>query len=275
MRNEVPISVVIPYFDESEVIGRAVQSAVDQTSQPQEIIIVNDGCVGKKRERLENALSKINFPNLRIIHLEVNSGSSFARNRGWQEAIGEFVAFLDADDVWHPEKLQIQYEFMANNPDIDLTGHRHAIVLNDDTWKSPSIKDPGGVSPVTLWNLLLVNQFVTPSVMIRTSYPLRFNSQQRYMEDYDLWLTMAANGAKMVRLELDLTALFKAPFGKSGLSSHLIQMEKGELLTYWSLCKKKPALILILPLLLAYSLIKFVRRLFVTYFQNSSFIKVK
>ena len=271
----VSVSVVIPFYRNFEELKRALYSVLSQTAWPIEVLVIDDGSGGNSISYMDGIAEQFHQLNIRVFHFHNNEGASSARNFGWNHAEAKYIAFLDADDAWETRKLQIQYEFMVNNPDIDLTGHRHKIIINSDDFSNTSIQFPIKATQISLTRLLLVNQFVTPSIMMKSNYPARFKVKQRYMEDYDLWLTMALQGAKMVRLEIELTALFKEPFGESGLSSHLIQMEKGELLTYWSLCKKKPALILILPLLLAYSLIKFVRRLFVTYFQNSSFIKVK
>ena len=274
MKNVVPVSVVIPYFNDHEVIARAIFSVLNQTVAPREIILVNDGCTGDQRDLLENALSKVgNQANLRVIHLDTNSGSSFARNIGWETSRSDYVAFLDADDAWYPSKLQIQYEFMSRNPDVDLTGHLHSIILDGAFENKESRISLPKVTLISLYKLLIVNQFVTPSVMLKRSYPIRFHSSQRYMEDYELWLSMAANGAKLMRLEIELASIFKLPFGVSGLSSNLMEMEKAELKTYGRLAKKHGLIQILLPLLWAFSLVKFIRRLLITKIRNSGFYK--
>lgn len=264
MKNVVPVSVVIPYFNDHEVIARAIFSVLQQTVSPLEIILVNDGCKGAQRNLLERALSELgNSDNLRVIHLEANFGSSYSRNIGWESAKGDYVAFLDADDAWHTKKLEIQYGFMLKNPDVDLTGHLHNIVLNGDLINYESKMSRPKTTLISLYKLLIVNQFVTPSVMLKREYPLRFHSTQRFMEDYGLWLSMAANGAKLVRLEIELASIFKLPFGVSGLSSNLVEMEKAELMTYRRIAKNHGFIRSILPLLWIYSLVKFLRRLLI------------
>jgi glycosyltransferase involved in cell wall biosynthesis len=274
MKNVVPVSVVIPYFNDHKVIARAIFSVLNQTATPLEIILVNDGCTGDERDLFESALSVVgNHANLRIIHLDANSGSSLARNLGWENARGDYVAFLDADDAWDPRKLEIQYQFMSTNPDIDLTGHLHHIILDGKFANKISSVLPPKITLISLYKLLIVNQFITPSVMLKRSYPLRFHSSQRYMEDYELWLSMAANGAKLVRLEVELASIFKLPFGVSGLSSNLIEMEKAELNTYRRLAKKHSLIQILLPILWAFSLIKFTRRWLIIKIRNSEIHK--
>jgi hypothetical protein len=163
---------------------------------------------------------------------------------------------------------------MSKNPDVDLTGHLHDIILDQDSVKRECCALPLRTTIISLYKLLIVNQFVTPSVMLKREYPLRFHSTQRFMEDYELWLSMAANGAKLVRLEIELASIFKLPFGASGLSSNLVEMEKAELMTYQRVSRKHCLVRFILPLLWVYSLVKFLRRLLITKLRNLGLIKI-
>ena len=126
----IPVSVVIPCYCCSDTISKAVDSVISQTVLPCELILIDDGSEdnGKTKsviERIRDAnvviFEQINFS---LIFLEKNSGPSGARNAGWDCAGGDYIAFLDADDSWHPEKLRIQYDYMKSNPEVALSGHK-------------------------------------------------------------------------------------------------------------------------------------------------------
>lgn len=98
------ISVIIPTFNRASQVVRAVNSALAQTLKPFEVIVVDDGSTDETVERL-----RVFGDEIRYIFQE-NRGVSSARNRGILEARGEWIAFLDSDDTWHPEKLKRQIE---------------------------------------------------------------------------------------------------------------------------------------------------------------------
>lgn len=108
------VSVIIPVYNCAEFINDAVESVLVQTYKDYEIIIVDDGSTDNLRERLELFADKI-----RYIHQE-NKGHSCARNTGIKQARGEFIAFLDADDIWLPDKLKLQIAVFRANPKIGL-----------------------------------------------------------------------------------------------------------------------------------------------------------
>ena len=263
----IPVSVIIPFYKHIDELKRALASVESQTALPMEVIVVNDDGNNDNKSELDLLENQYSILSFKLIHLPKNIGAAGARNAGWDCASGDYVAFLDADDAWHPRKLEIQYEFMKCNPHIDLTGHGYFISSGEPRWDlNPSL--PLSFSTITLNRLLIVNQFVTPSVMIKSSYPLRFNVSQRYMEDYQLWLSMAVKKAKMIFLNLELTSLFKPAFGAAGLSSHLWEMEKGELHTYRYICKGNFFLQSLLPILWLYSITKYVRRIMIAFVKN-------
>ena len=109
------ISIVIPLYNKEKQIRATLDSVLSQTFQDFEIVIVNDGSTDRS---VEEALA-VNDPRIRLIHQE-NAGVSAARNRGIEEAKGEFIAFLDADDRWKPEYLQTQYELTQRYPECSV-----------------------------------------------------------------------------------------------------------------------------------------------------------
>jgi glycosyltransferase involved in cell wall biosynthesis len=108
------ISVVIPSYNSACYILQAVQSVLEQTYSPVEVIVVDDGSIDDTKERL-----LLHQGCIRYVY-QPNGGVAKARNRGISEAQGELIAFLDADDQWLPEKLHKQWECLQVNPDARL-----------------------------------------------------------------------------------------------------------------------------------------------------------
>ena len=111
-RQSYTVSVVIPAYNVEKYIGRAIDSVLAQTRRPDEIIIVDDGSTDSTAEVIKSYGSKVRFIR------QENGGASVARNTGIEAATGQWIAFLDADDEWLPEKLQLQIEHLMRNPDL-------------------------------------------------------------------------------------------------------------------------------------------------------------
>lgn len=263
---KVPVSVILPCYKHEDVLDRAIGSIANQSTTPQQVIVVNDGGSQGISAKVLNLIARYPSLNLKEIILKNNLGASLARNEGWDMALGRYVAFLDADDSWHPRKLEIQYQFMEENPDVTLCGHQYRQENPDQknvNWTNYLISNKFEV--INLWRLLVVNQFITPSVMIRNNSTFRFSKYQTHMEDHQLWMHISQDGNKIVKLQSELACIFKSPFGESGLSSNLLRMELGEIQAYYSICSKRIALFPLLLILIPYSLIKFARRIFIQF----------
>lgn len=260
-KDTAPVSVVVPCYRCSDTIGRAIASVANQTFHPLEIILIEDASGDNTLDTLY-ALQQEHGDNwIKIIALSRNIGASTARNRGWNAASGDYIAFLDADDAWHPRKIEIQHHFMLTHPEYALTGHVHRNVTNlPDRYAAIGEFHHEAVS---YCSLLLSNRFITPSVMLRRDISLRFRDGKRHMEDFLLWLEIAASGHRLARLDCELAYIFKAPFGKGGLSADLIAMQKGDLDSYWQLYRRGFLRLPTASILLVYSCLKFVRRAFI------------
>lgn len=256
------VSVVVPCYRCSKTIRRAVSSVAAQTCRPLEIILVDDGSGDDTLDTLLEIQRQYGDDWIKIVPLKVNAGASAARNAGWNTATGELVAFLDADDAWHPEKIRIQQAFMAAHPEFTLTGHGHRQL--DDVPASHAHIGQLKHDVVPYRTLLLSNRFITPSAMIRREVPFRFHDAKRHMEDFHLWLTVAANGHRIAMLDAELAYIFKAPFGEQGLSGDIVAMEKGELDCYWKLHGEGRLGMIPTLALSAYSCTKFLRRIAVS-----------
>ncbi len=121
------VSVVIPAYNAEKYIGRAIDSVLAQTRQPDEIIVVDDGSTDNTADVIKSYGSRVHS-----IHQE-NGGASVARNTGIEAAKSEWIAFLDADDEWLPEKLAEQIELHRNNSDLVWSATNYEIRPIDGT----------------------------------------------------------------------------------------------------------------------------------------------
>ncbi len=261
--NTVPVSVIIPCYNCENTIHRAVSSVVRQTARPAEVMLINDASTDNTLHLLYKLQKKYSELGIHVLSLLQNQGPGVARNIGWNHASAACLAFLDADDVWHPEKLNCQYGWMTRHPDIAITSHRCIQIVRDayDFWKIPSIPTAYELKP---WNLLLRNQMLTRSVMLYRMLPFRFPEEKRHSEDYCLWLEMVLNGIHAWYIDTPLAASFKFSYGEGGLSRNLSAMESGELDTYRRLRRKKLLSTTLTIGLFGFSLIKHFRRMLIS-----------
>ncbi|NJN86713.1 MAG: glycosyltransferase family 2 protein [Leptolyngbyaceae cyanobacterium SL_7_1] len=100
------VSVIIPTYNRADLLSRAIDSVLNQTLTNLELIIVDDGSTDNTAE----VVNSFNDSRIRYIPLGKNCGGGYARNHGIHLATGEFIAFLDSDDVWLPEKLASKWQ---------------------------------------------------------------------------------------------------------------------------------------------------------------------
>ncbi|MGB0383498.1 MAG: glycosyltransferase family 2 protein [Ardenticatenaceae bacterium] len=182
------ISIVMPVYNGEKTIQKTIDSALQQTFTDFELIVVNDGSTDDTLE----ILNTIQDPRVKVIS-SPNRGSYPARNLGIQQAQGEFIAFLDADDLWTADKLAAQLDALQRYPKtavayswtefIDLFGHplggRSKITLNGDIWQ----------------DLLIENLMISGSNPMVRRQALdavgHFDESFHTAGDWDLWIRLA------------------------------------------------------------------------------------
>lgn len=259
-----PVSVIIPCYRCGDTISRAVESVINQTRPPNEIILIDDFSNDEQKTlNILNRLCQINQGiTLKILKLDKNSGAGSARNAGWAIATQPYIAFLDSDDSWHPNKLEIQYKYMANNPDVTLSGHQYIFWHGERMPKV--VPEIAPATEISTNSMLFKNAFSTSTVMVKSNIKLHFNNEKRYSEDFFLWQKMIFLGFKLIQIESPLGFYYKPLYGSSGLSARLWAMEKGELGNFLLLYKAGHINLVFLVLSSIFSLIKFLRRLVIT-----------
>lgn len=263
MKPKAPVSAVIPCFRCKATILRAVASVAAQSQVPAELILVDDCSADGTRELLQQLASQYASGWIRMVFLDQNMGAASARNAGWGVATQPYIAFLDSDDAWHPEKIRIQCRYMQAHPDVALCGHLHKLLSVDQqpNWALRRSDPEPKVKRIGKWQMMLSNRFVTPSVMLKRTIQQRFVERQRYMEDHMLWLNIVCAGARVETLKVPLAAIYKNPYGQSGLSAQWWLMERGDLGNYRRLYLQRHISSAQFFAFAAYSVVKFVRRL--------------
>lgn len=151
-------SVIIPAYNQAQYVAQTIQSVLDQTFEDFEVIVVNDASPDYTAE----VVAQFSDSRLKSIVHEKNQGLPAARNTGMRTASGELIALLDADDLYHPEKLATHLTFYEANPSIDVT-YNSRFDLHHSSNEIRTIYQPP--ASVTLKDLLFSFQF-TPSDMV-------------------------------------------------------------------------------------------------------------
>lgn len=223
------VSVVIPYYNSSDTIGRALASVAVQTVPVTEVIIVDDCSVPAHREVLDRLRDEDATPPVRVLRQEANGGPAAARNRGWEAAQSDWVAFLDSDDSWHPLRLELQFRALTGRT---LMVSADSLVLSgDEAPPALTAVDEAASVRLRLIHHVVRNPHTTSSVLMRRDVPVRFTAGRFYAEDYELWIRVAALG-EVLTLRTPLAYFHKDPFGTSGLSSRIWKMIAGEHRTF-------------------------------------------
>ncbi|VVO71356.1 hypothetical protein PS862_01354 [Pseudomonas fluorescens] len=262
-KNKVPVTVIIPCYRCSETINRAVDSVLQQSKVPKEIILVDDFSEDGTLEKL-SLLQKNNPEVIKVLALHENRGPGVARNKAWDQATQPYIAFLDSDDSWHPEKIDIQYSWMIDNPTVQLTGH---LLSEGPEHLAVSLKNNITSRNIDATELLFFNRFPTPTVMLKKDLPYRMG-EKKYSEDYLLWLKIALSNQECQLIEVPLARLYKFPYGEGGLSADIWKLEKGELNTYFEIRKLKLISHATFGLTIGFSLLKYLRRVAIINFRN-------
>jgi len=255
------VSVIIPCYRCAATIRRAVESVLHQTLRAGEIFLVDDYSDDDQQTLL--ALLKLRdanpSANIQVLTMDKNVGPGGARNAAWYRANKTYIAFLDADDTWHPAKLALQLGWMQAHPGVALTATNteHLLIggrLND-------IRLPLTADLVSPLKLLLRNNLPTRTVMVRREVDFRFDPHKRYAEDYWLWLRIVFSGLPAYVLNASLGFTHKSEFSSLGLSAHLWKMWIGEIDTYQRLRKAGFISVPIVSICVIFSLLKFMIRL--------------
>ena len=185
MKKEL-ISVIIPYYDREEIVKRAIDSVMNQTYDNFEIVLVDDGSPNTTDNFLKYLKSN---PKIHYYRYEKNQGPAHAKNYGLLKAKGEYIAFLDSDDEFLPDKLDKQISFMKKEKvDFSHTSY-YAVGKNDKV-----LKETGKINNCIENKLIYNCGIATPTVMLKKSIVIDndifFNEKIRIGEDVCFYLEL-------------------------------------------------------------------------------------
>lgn len=213
------ISVVVPAYNAAKTVSATLDALLAQSCPALEIVVVDDGSKDETREVLAAYRDRV-----RLV-FQPNGGVSAARNRGVAETIGDWVAFCDADDLWHKEKLKVMSAVLSSAPDVDLAFHEFWTVIDGRVAEARATHSPhtmfplfrefdisiprilsehrrvesgvAGIGEVDTWRgsgfrWLMFGNFLMPSTVLirRTSFNEAggFDANFRYAEDTEFFL---------------------------------------------------------------------------------------
>lgn len=274
IKREPLVSVVIPYYNNEKTILRAVKSALFQTYRNLEIIIIDDGSKDNSYCIVCDFLEKVDNSK-KIKHIQQkNQGPSVARNQGILSAEGEFIAFLDADDSWEQNKLELQMEILNSDDSIDMISCNFNIISQDGTInKHYFVKDK--LTKIEFKKMLYKHYYATPCVIAKKNALIScgmFNENQHFMED-SLLFTKICRDYNAYMTNDFLVNTYKNSFGESGLSGQLNKMQKYEYINFLTLYKdnkvsNEKMSMMELSWCFIFSTLKFLRRKLIVLFRK-------
>ena len=212
------VSVIIPCYKDSNTLCRAINSVVAQSYKPIEIIVIND--CSPETEIIEEYIKK--YPRIKYFYNKINLGLAASRNKGIHLAKGEIVAFLDADDEYHPDKIKIQLEYLKENTVV--TCHVLNILPNGQRY-SKSGPDRSIIKPL---EIIFSNKLNGAGLLCQKELILRvggYNPSLKSCEDYDLWLRLLSCGIRVNVISMPLYIYY---FNPTGLSKNIRDISKWE-----------------------------------------------
>lgn len=261
IENSNLISVVIPMYNAEKTIKKTIKSVLEQTSiaDISEIIIIDDGSQDNSRT-IVSELQKKN-PKIRLIS-QKNGGVSNARNHGIRESKSKWIAFLDSDDCWVKNKIEVQLNYIKQNPKIDFIGGNH------DVNKISFFLKPISYFHRVSHKELCFKQFCqTPTWIVKKEIIDSigcFDENQKYGEDLNVLLRLSTKfNCYFINDKLSYNIENKHIFGDKGLSSNIKKMHQGFLKNYKQLydmgCLSKTFYFSTI----AWEYIKYLRRIFI------------
>ena len=184
------VSVIVPVHDGAQFLGDALRSALDQRYEPVEVIVVDDASSDASHDVARS------FPGVRTVRLTVQHGPAGARNAGIEAAEGEYIAFLDADDVMRPDRLAVQVGHLLRNPRVG------AVLVKQDVFLGPGVEPPSWLKANP--EMLGDGGFLPISVVLSAELLRRiggFDPAYRMSEDMELLFRLQRSGVVVDKLE--------------------------------------------------------------------------
>ena len=196
---KIKISVIIPFYDDFNLLKRAINYVLSQSFKNYELIIIYDNPDDKKNLELLKAFVK--KKKIEVLINDKNLGAGLSRNRGIRKAKGEFIAFLDSDDIWKKNKLQIQYNYMKKNN--LLVSHTSYDLFDENN----RFLQKRLARKLNYFDILKSCDIGLSTVMVKKKLILKYKlfPNLKTKEDYVLWLKISKSGILFYGIKKVLT----------------------------------------------------------------------
>jgi glycosyltransferase involved in cell wall biosynthesis len=234
------VSVIIPTYNGASYVASAIQSALNQTFEDLEILIVDDASTDRTLNEIEPFLTD---KRVKLLCNTSNLGIPATKNKAVKMARGQFIAFLDQDDVWLPNKLEVQINHLKQDDNIGVIASAIYFIDESGNLIGKKILNIENAQPLTQVKRLLLGNFITnSSAVVRRSCFDKvgyFNENLRGSDDYDLWVRIA----KYFKIHYLNQILIKKRLHKLNFSELNIQtMMEGKLQVINSAIQNNPSL---------------------------------
>ncbi|MGN7934675.1 glycosyltransferase family 2 protein [Pseudomonas sp. 22447] len=218
------VSVIMPSYNAEALIARSIQSVIDQAYDNWELIVIDDCSKDSTRQVVQSFVEK--DARIKLISLERNNGAPAApRNIGVRHAIGPWIAFLDADDIWHPQKLKLQMEALEKSG-VDFCCTQMKDFIDDTLLSFPKVENIG-CERISFAKQQLKGRIPTSSVVLKKEIMLRFpfNEDIRYkaVEDYHCWLRVHEAIGDSIKLSYPLLNYRRIAGQISGSKKYMLE----------------------------------------------------
>jgi glycosyltransferase involved in cell wall biosynthesis len=222
---EVAVSILMPVYNGSKYIIKAIESALAQTYQNFELLVVNDGSTDNSKAIITSYLddSKIRYFE------QQNAGVAAARNLALRHAKGKYIGFLDQDDLWLPDKLSTQIEFLEKNQELAFVHSRQGYIQADGSFIANYPKDwVSDLHGNCFVELFKRNRIAVLTVLLRKNVIDEigfFNEAVSRVDDYELWLRICRKYP--IGFQDEKLALYRCH--ETNASHDYVKMEQAEL----------------------------------------------
>jgi teichuronic acid biosynthesis glycosyltransferase TuaG len=203
MTKEVVVSIIMPTYNAGHYLDQAVESVLKQTFSNWQLIIVDDASIDGSTQSIENKYTNDN--RIHILRMRRNHGAAFCRNKALLHSTGRYIAFLDSDDIWYPNKLKTQLEFISSNK-ADMVFSSYDVMTDNKTFvrkvNSPpkvTYKDIISKNPIgcltVLYDSHTIGKIPMPNIKMRN--------------DWGLWIRIIRLSGHAVSTSQSLAALRK------------------------------------------------------------------
>jgi len=194
--NKPLVSVIVTTFNRADLIGETIESILNQTYTNFELIIVDDGST----DNTEGVVKKYNDKKIQYIKTGNWGGPAHPRNIGIKKAKGEYIAFCDDDDLWYPQKLEKQIQFLSNNDIIGVGSNTESI--GDTTYFHNRNGKVAKKTKILDFQDIIKGQNVPLSSLVVVNSEVRYSEDEDliYVEDWDYQIRLTINGKKIALL---------------------------------------------------------------------------